>query len=163
MAPRAVYTFSGFPGTPERNVCLHHDGYPTGAAWRFATALRDHSVAAAFLVSFLSTQPAAEALVVPEQAADAEYRYQVKLNGSRGLSLQVQCWRRLPGDSGWQPGCGPMALEMFIQRFLPGDPLGSDATEPDLSTAPPRGADQQHPACRAEPHHHFSSMRRRLP
>ena len=41
MATRAVYSFTGFPSTPERHLYLHHDGYPTGAAWRFATALRE--------------------------------------------------------------------------------------------------------------------------
>jgi hypothetical protein len=29
----------------------------------------------------------------------------------------------LPGGTTWQPRCGPMALELFIRRFLPGDPL----------------------------------------
>ncbi|MEA5391229.1 hypothetical protein VB738_08130 [Cyanobium gracile UHCC 0139] len=47
--------------------------------------------------------------------------------------LQPKRWhfpvQRLAGDSAplqvqvWQPRCGPMALELFIRRFLPGDPL----------------------------------------
>ncbi|MCT0218480.1 hypothetical protein KQ304_05605 [Synechococcus sp. CS-1329] len=121
MATRAVYSFTGFPGTAERHLYLHHDGYPTGAAWRFATALRHSHEASAFLASFLSTQPGAEALSSAEQSADAEYRYQVRLLESSESRLQVACWRRLPGGSSWQPRCGPMALAVFIQRFLPGE------------------------------------------
>lgn len=102
-----------------RHLYLHHDGYPTGAAWRFATALRNHPAAAAFLAAFLITHPSAEALAAPEQAADAEYRYAVQLFPDADPELQVQCWRRLPGCSSWQPRCGPMALATFILRFLP--------------------------------------------
>ena len=122
MATRAVYSFFGFPGTPERHLYLHHDGYPTGAAWRFATARRHQPEAVRFLAAFLSSQPGAESLAGPEQAADAEYRYRVELHGGEAAPLQVQCWRRLPADSAWRCRCGPMALELFIRRFLPGDP-----------------------------------------
>jgi hypothetical protein len=55
LATRAVYTFIGFPRFPERHIYLHHDGYPTGAAWRFATALRETSESASFLSAFLGT------------------------------------------------------------------------------------------------------------
>ena len=74
MATRAVYTVTGFPETPVRHLYLHHDGYPTGAAWRFAEALREAPEPACFLVAFLGTQPNAEPIQSPEQAADAEYR-----------------------------------------------------------------------------------------
>ncbi len=121
MATRAVYSFTGFPGVPERHLYLHHDGYPTGAAWRFATALRQRSEPEAFAAAFLASQPGAEPLAAPAQAADAEYRYRVQLLAGGG-ALQVACWRRLPGGTTWQPRCGPMALELFIRRFLPGDP-----------------------------------------
>jgi len=97
LATRAVYTFTGFPEAPVRHLYLHHDGYPTGAAWRFATALRHQPAAAAFLAAFLSTQPAAEALDEPEQAADAEYSYVVEWIPDTASELHVQCWRRLPG------------------------------------------------------------------
>ena len=123
MATRAVYSFTGFPGIPERHLYLHHDGYPTGAAWRFATALRQRQDPAAFATAFLASQPGAEPLAAPEQAADAEYRYRVQLLAGEVAPLQVQAWRRLPGGSLWQLRCGPMALELFIRRFLPGDPL----------------------------------------
>ncbi|MCP9825931.1 hypothetical protein [Synechococcus sp. EJ6-Ellesmere] len=123
MATRAVYSFTGFPSTPERHLYLHHDGYPTGAAWRFATALRHNHEASAFLTSFLITQPRAEVLSSAEQSADAEYRYQVRLLERTAPCLQVRCWRRLPGGSSWQPRCRPMALAVFIQRFLPGELL----------------------------------------
>lgn len=79
MATRAVYTFSGFPCVPERHLYLHHDAYPTGAAWRFAQARREAPEPASFLAAFLSTQSMAEPIASPEQAADAEYRYQVQL------------------------------------------------------------------------------------
>ncbi len=122
MATRAVYSFTGFPGTPERHLYLHHDGYPTGAAWRFAAALREAREASAFLGAFLATQPQADPLTGPEQAADAEYRYRVTLISRGDTQLQVQCWRRLPGDRGWTLRCAPLPLATFIQRFLPGDP-----------------------------------------
>ena len=121
MATRAVYSFTGFPGPPKRHLYLHHDGYPTGAAWRFAAALRDARDASAFFSAFLSTQHKAEPLTCPEQAADAEYRYQVTFIPRADAQLQVQCWRRLPGDDSWSLRCAPMALATFIQRFLPGD------------------------------------------
>ena len=123
MATRAVFSFTGFPGVPEHHLYLHHDGYPTGAAWRFAAALRQRPEPGAFAAAFLATQPGAEPLAAPEQAADAEYRYQVQLLGGDAAPLQVQAWRRLPGGTLWQLRCGPMALELFIRRFLPGDPL----------------------------------------
>ena len=56
-----------------------------------------------------------------EQAADAEYRYRLQLLTSADPQLQVQCWRRIPGDGSWHCHCGPMALAAFIQRFLPDD------------------------------------------
>ena len=123
MATRAVYTFTGFPESPVCHLYLHHDGYPTGAAWRFAEALRETPEPASFLAAFLSTQPRAEPIQSPEQAADAEYRYWVKLVPGANPQLQVQCWRRLPGSSSWNSRSGPMPLAVFIQRFLPGDPL----------------------------------------
>ena len=121
LATRAVYTFTGFPETPVRHLYLHHDGYPTGAAWRFAEALREAPEPASFLVAFLSTQPNAEPIQSPEQAADAEYRYLVQLVSDADPHLQVQCWRRIPGGDSWNPRCGPMPMAVFIKRFLPGD------------------------------------------
>jgi len=79
LATRAVYSFTGFSDIPERHLYLHHDGYPTGAAWRFATAQREAADASSFLAAFLSTQHQAEPLASPEQAADAEYRYRLQL------------------------------------------------------------------------------------
>ena len=114
-----MYTFTGFAGAPERHLYLHHDGYPAGAAWRFATALRHYPEAPAFLAAFLHSEPGAETLASPEQAADAEYRYLVALSSGAAAELQVQCWRRYPGTERWTCRCGPMALEMFIHRFLP--------------------------------------------
>ncbi len=123
MAARAVYTFTGFPGDPQSHLYLHHDGYPTGAAWRFAAAQRVAGDASSFLSAFLSTQRQAEPLSSPEQATDAEYRYRVELLPGPDPQLAVQCWRRLPGCDIWIPRCGPMPLAAFIQRFLPGDQL----------------------------------------
>ena len=123
MSTRAVFSFTGFPGVPVRHLYLHHDGYPTGAAWRFSEALRENPEPASFLVAFLSSQPSAEPIQSPEQAADAEYRYRVQLLPGPEPQLQVQCWRRIPGGDSWNPRCGPMPLAAFIQRFLPGDPL----------------------------------------
>lgn len=123
MATRAIFSFTGFPGVPDHHLYLHHEGYPTGAAWRFAEALRVTPEPAAFLNAFLSAQPRAEPIQSPEQAAAAEYRYRVQLVSGPEPQLQVQCWRRIPGGGSWNPRCGPMPLKVFIQRFLPGDPL----------------------------------------
>ena len=119
MATRAVYSFTGFPGAPERHLYLHHDGYPAGAAWRFATALRHHPEAPAFLAAFLHSQPGAETLAGPEQAADADYRYVIELRAGADAELRVQCWRRYPETERWTCRWGPVALGQFIQRFLP--------------------------------------------
>jgi len=121
LATRADYTFTGFPKSPVHHLYLHHDGYPTGAAWRFAEALREAPEPAFFLVAFLSTQPNAEPIQSPEQAADAEYRYRVQLLPDANPHLQVQCWRRIPGGDSWNPRCGPMPMAVFIKRFLPGN------------------------------------------
>ncbi len=121
LTTRAVYSFSGFLDIPLRHFYLHHDGYPTGAAWRFAEALREAPEPDSFLVAFLSTQPNAEPIQSPEQAADAEYRYLVQLHPDADPHLQIQCWRRIPGRDSWNPRCGPMPIAVFIQRFLPGD------------------------------------------
>ena len=121
MATRAVYTFTGFLGVSEHHLFLHHDGYPTGAAWRFALSLRETPQPAAFLDAFLSSQPRAEPIQSPEHAADAEYRYHVQLVPGPEPLLQVKCWRRIPGGGTWIPRCGPMPLTVFIQRFLPGE------------------------------------------
>jgi hypothetical protein len=122
LATRAVYSFFGFPSTPQCHLYLHHDGYPTGAAWRFAEASRESIEPASFLVAFLSTQPSAEPIQSPEQTADAEYRYLVQLVSDAAPHLQIQCWRRIPGGDRWNPRCGPMPMAVFIKRFLPGDP-----------------------------------------
>jgi hypothetical protein len=123
LATRSVYTFNGFPESPEHHLYLHHDGYPTGAAWRFAETLRENPEPASFLAAFLSSQPNAEPIQSPELAADAEYRYRVQLVPGADPHLQVQCWRRIPGGDSWNPRCGPTPLAVFIQRFLPGDQL----------------------------------------
>ena len=123
METRAGYSFTGFSGAPERHFCLHHDGYPTGAAWGFATAQRETADASSFLGAYLSTQHQVDPLESPEQVADAAYRYRVQLLPGTDPHLEVQCWRRMPGGGSWIPRCGPMPLAAFIQRFLPGDPL----------------------------------------
>jgi hypothetical protein len=123
LATRAVYSFTGFPGVRQRHLYLHNDGYPSGAAWRFAAALRETSDASSFLAAFLCTQQQAEPLSSPEQAADAEYRYLVQLLPGTDPHLKVQCWRRMTGSGSWILRCGPMPLAAFIQRFLPGGQL----------------------------------------
>ncbi len=121
LATRAVFSFTGFPGFPECHLYLHHDGYPSGAAWRFEAVLRETPESASFLAAFLSFQPRVEPIQCPDQAADAEYRYWVQLVPCADPHLQVQCWRRIPGGGSWNPRCGPMVLAVFIQRFLAGE------------------------------------------
>lgn len=124
MATRAVFSFIGFPRQPEHHLVLLHDGYPTGAAWRLAAALRATPDPSAFLAAFLRSQPGAGPIESAAQAADADYRYRVVLLPDHDAPLQVQCWRRLPGSSSWHPRCGPMPLALFIRRFLPGEAPG---------------------------------------
>jgi hypothetical protein len=116
-----VFSFSGFAGAPECHLYLHHDGYPTGAAWRFAAAGREAANAAGFLTAFQCGQQQAEPLASLAAAADAEYRYRVQLLPGADAQLVVQCWRRIPGEQSWLARCGPMPLVAFIQRFLPGE------------------------------------------
>jgi hypothetical protein len=127
LATRAVYSFSGFPeqagDQPSCHLYLHHDGYPTGAAWRFAASLQSSKAAEAFLAAFRYTQPGAITLASVAEAADADYRYRLRLQPSSKAVIEVKCWRRHPASSSWHPRCGPMSMEAFIQRFLPGDPL----------------------------------------
>lgn len=139
MATRAVYSFTGFPQVPVQHLSLHHDGYPSGAAWRFACALRHNSEPAGFLAAFLSTKPAAEPLASPEQAPDADYRYLLSHHPGADPALQVQGWRRLPGTSRWCLRCGPMALALFIQRFLPAALNSATPADAPPETAPAPG------------------------
>jgi hypothetical protein len=54
---------------------------------------------------------AAEASPACDQA---RYRYLIRL---RHREAGVCCWRRYPEGIGWQRRCGPMPLELFVQRF----------------------------------------------
>jgi hypothetical protein len=127
VATCAVYSFSGFPELPadQRNchLYLHHDGYPAGAAWRFAASLRHVGAAESFLAAFRHTQAEAIVLAGLAEAAEADYRYRLRLLPGSAGSIEVQCWRRHPATSNWYPRCGSMPLRAFIQRFLPGDAL----------------------------------------
>lgn len=123
MAARATYSFSGFPEQPpedpQLHLYLHHDGYPAGAAWRFAASLRHDAAEKGFVAAFRHTQPEAVELAILAEAADAEYRYSLRLQAGMHPSIVVQCWRRHPATSSWHLRCGPMGLNAFIQRFLP--------------------------------------------
>ena len=121
LATRAVFSFIGFPAQPERHLYLHHDGYPTGAAWRLSQALRHAPSPSKLLAGFLISQPGAVTLANAEEAGDAAYCYRVQLIAGREPTLELQCWRRLPAESSWIRRCGSMPLAAFIQRFLPGD------------------------------------------
>jgi len=57
LATRAVFSFTGFPGDPERHVYLHHDGYPTEPPGAFAVACVEASLdASGFLVASCRSQ-----------------------------------------------------------------------------------------------------------
>ena len=121
MATSALYSFFWFPAQPECHLFLQHDGYPTGAAWRWATSLRHSPQPSDFLIGFLATQPSAILLERESDALEATYRYRVELPSDPSAPIQVRAWIRLPGSSAWHPRCGPLPLVAFIQRFLPGD------------------------------------------
>jgi hypothetical protein len=120
LATRAVYSFSGFLDPPERHFFFHHDGYPKGAAHRFAVALRHSSEDTSFLTAFLSTQRYVEPMASLNQVTDAAYRYRIQLVRSSQPSLLVQCWKLMPDHNRWHPRSSRMLMDMFIQRFLPG-------------------------------------------
>jgi hypothetical protein len=121
VATRAVYTFIGFPGLPVRHLYLPHDGYPTGAAWRFRSALQNCARPAELLDCFQSSQSGSVPLHGQEEAVDAEYRYRLEYSSAPLEGIQVQAWRRQPGSHLWILRCGPMPLALFIRRFLPSD------------------------------------------
>jgi hypothetical protein len=127
LATRTTYSFSGFPEQNPQQSCCHryipHDGYPAGAAWRFAASLRHGCAADCFLAAFRHTQAEAIVLAGLAEAAEADYRYRLRLLPGSAGSIEVQCWRRHPATSSWYPRCAPMPLAAFIQRFLPGDAL----------------------------------------
>ena len=120
MATGAVFSFAGFAAAEPCHLWLPHDGYPTGAAWRFAASLRQGEPPADFPAAFRRSQPAAETLGGIEAAAAATYHYRVLLRARPDPALAVSCWRRLPAAGGWQLRCGPLAMAQFIERFLPG-------------------------------------------
>lgn len=130
MSIAAVVTFSGFPGAPECHVVLAEEGYPAAVAHGFASVKLQAGRPAAFLKDFLATQ----GRVVPQSGASgrpdpwagsAAYHYRVRLVTRRTTPLMVDCWRRYPGGIGWQRRCGPMALERFLERFMPKGPCGA--------------------------------------
>ena len=118
MPASATYCFSRFPGQPDSHFYLHHDGYPTGAAWRFSDVLRSCSQLADFPSCFVNTQPDSIRLAGPDAAADAEYRYRVEFQRMPTAEIQIMAWRRLPGSDSWIPRCESMPLNAFIKRFL---------------------------------------------
>jgi hypothetical protein len=115
----ATYSFSGFPDQPERHLYLDHDGYPTGAALRFATALQTCAQLAEFPTCFVKSVPQSIAESGPDAAADAEYHYRVEFKRLPTAVLEVQAWHRRPGSDGWMPRCELMPLNAFLKRFLP--------------------------------------------
>jgi hypothetical protein len=104
---------------PELHLYLHHDGYPTGAAWRLKAALQVCTRPDDLPVCFQNSQTGCIPLATPDAAADAEYRYWVEFLNCPSAQLQVQAWRRLPGSQSWIPRCGAVPLATFIRRFLP--------------------------------------------
>ncbi len=120
MATRAVYSFSGFLEPSDRHLLLRHDGYPEGAARRFAVTLRLQPHATLFLGAFLRTQRHTEPLANLEHVTDAEYRYRIQLVFLPQPCLLVQCWRRTPDHARWHPRSSRMPMDLFIQRFLHG-------------------------------------------
>jgi hypothetical protein len=121
LATSALFRFLGFPGKPDCHLCLQHDGYPTGAAWRLALSLRHSPQPSDLLSGFLATQPSAILLDQESDAVDATYRYWLELCGDATAPIQVRAWIRLPGSTAWHPRCGPLSLAAFIGRFLPGE------------------------------------------
>jgi hypothetical protein len=148
LATRATYSFSGFPEQsphqPHCHLYLHHDGYPTGAAWRFAASLRHGGAVESFLAEFRHSQPEAVELASVSEAADADYRYSLRLQVGVHPTIVVQCWRRHPATSSWHLRCGPVPLGVFIQRFLPGAP----AERSELSDVGPGDGPPETPPAR---------------
>lgn len=147
MAIPAVFSFHGFPEQPDCCLLLQHDGFPTGAAWRFALSLGISTSPEAFLNSFLQTQPNAINTTGASLLPQVLYRYQITLVDGPKERLQVQCWRLLTHKQRWSPRCGPMPMRGFIQRFLPGEleaadevPFRAPCVRQSFSDATPLGA-----------------------
>lgn len=131
MSIACVVSFSGFPDAAECHLALPDGGYPAAVASGFIAARREAGRPAAFLKAFSATHHGARLLAPEPDCSDpcregAAYHYRVRLVGRRKTPLLVDCWRRYPGGLGWQRRCGPMALERFVERFLPPQGLGSE-------------------------------------
>ena len=149
---RAVVSFCGFPGVPARHLAFLHDGHPAAVAWRLAVALSQCGEGESFPVAFRRCHPKAVVLASVAQAADADYRYALRLlactkpAADLASSIEVQCWRRLPDSGSWHPRCAPLRLEAFLRRFLP---AGLEpGVGPQLSAAKPGGAPPERPPAR---------------
>lgn len=101
---------------------LADGGFPQQIAGLLGAVLRRTAQRASSydeLLSVFAPLPAAN-------GQSASYRYRIQL---RRQGIEVCCWRRYPEGIGWQRRCGPMPLELFVQRFCGGDsgPLGRSA------------------------------------
>ena len=119
MATSAIFAFLGFPTHDDCHFYVVTDGYPTGAAWRFSSALRIGCLLAELPACFVNTQLGSITQAASDEAANADYRYKVVFQSLSRPLVYVTAWRRLPWGDQWIPRCESMPLNAFVKRFLP--------------------------------------------
>lgn len=80
MSTRATYQFETRMG-PKVTFYIHHDGYPSGAAFYFNNALESERNGQELAARFFRANPKAEFTAGHDAHGDTEYQYTVKLNG----------------------------------------------------------------------------------
>ncbi|MFN5117876.1 MAG: hypothetical protein ACK5FE_11680 [Cyanobacteriota bacterium] len=129
-SPRfSLYSFQRFPGNGELRLCLDRGDVPAHASVLLAEALdgceRQGIGPEALPLVFLESQEArllAEAAPWCEGGAgcgQGEYAYQLAWHRARRPWISISCWRRYPAMVGWTRRCGPMRLQVFLERFEP--------------------------------------------
>lgn len=108
----------GFPTHDDCHFYVVTDGYPTGAAWRFSSALRIGCLLAELPACFVNTQLGSITQAASDEAANADYRYKVVFQNLSRPQVYVTAWRRLPWGDQWIPRCESMSLNAFVKRFL---------------------------------------------
>lgn len=110
MSTRAAYTFVDTDGATS-HVYVHHDGYPEGAAEKFALTLASGQIwplpryeadefAAGFIAANKREGGSVRLLADPKMVGDLEYHYTV--TQAKSGTLMVQCDGVSNWDDDWQ-------------------------------------------------------------
>ena len=137
VSPRfSLYSFRCFQGNGEWHLCLDRGDAPLHASLLLAEALhgceRQGMGPEALPLVFVASQAARLLAEAPpwgemggkggEETGQGEYAYQLVWHPARDPWIGISCWRRYPAMAGWTRRCGPMRLEVFLERFEPCPP-----------------------------------------